>query len=445
MPEIYLSPKIDLLEVSSFNGNSMGVETHKFSPSLSNSPRTIDTYNFFRQGDNCSYVGGEVAYVGTCRNNLIISSYKHNLVENVMNSFIFADNGQVTLFPISNIPTAIDLGKKALSNYRINYNLPLSVFERENLVNKDLESLMNSVKQIYGVHAEGISRETTARTRNGLFYLISHGEREYVLKFRGRNLQRAELLAQVTRSIPNYFPFNFCRQDNNLFTFRLGNELYGLEEFVKGSGRMSRNLDYFSLLGYHMGLLHNQFQGLFRSGIKKELMLSVGNRLSESNLVSFYLDLAIDKDSNEELLSVMGEVIKQNIGAQIKSSPIFLIHGDLNYSNLIWEGKIPKIVDSETLMSSFRLNEFESPLLFEGNMSTPSYLKGSLKSIEDSYNQSSNIPLNRDEVNILPFLLKYSFLRNFVIRKIRRGKILESPSPREIVKNIELIEEDSTR
>ena len=119
-----------------------------------------------------------------------------------------------------------------------------------------------------------------------------------------------------------------------------------------------------------------------------------------------------------------------------------LIHRDLNHSNLIWQGDNFKIVDSETLKISNRLNEFECPILFRGNMEKPRYIKNSLGAMVHAYNQSSETPLSREEIKILPSLLKYALLRNFVTRKIRRG-VKDETYLDEIIENIKALEEDS--
>ena len=103
-----------------------------------------------------------------------------------------------------------------------------------------------------------------------------------------------------------------------------------------------------------------------------------------------------------------------------------LIHKDLNHSNILWPDRFtPKIIDLETLGNSIRINDFVSPLLFLGNMAKPEYLLGGIGNIVNAYDKTSRIPLSEDEKIILPHLLKYSTLMNYVIRKIRRNGIEE--------------------
>jgi len=75
-------------------------------------------------------------------------------------------------------------------------------------------------------------------------------------------------------------------------------------------------------------------------------------------------------------------------------------------------------------------------------MGKPKYIKNSLKVIIHSYNKSSEIPLSKEEIKILPSLLKYTLLRNFVIRKIRRNETNKIYLD-EVKRNLEIIDEDS--
>jgi len=400
-------------------------------------------WNFFRHGDNHSYVGGNVAYGEDCRNNLIISKYRYNRLANVRNAFILAEKDYVEISPISDISNAINKGEKSLSNKEIKYNIPRTVFERENLTEKDLEELQKETGQIYGVELSEISMFNSEKINNRLYYLKGIDGKEYVLKFMGRNKKRAELLPKITQSIVNYFPLNFRRKDNGNFTFNVGDELYGLEEFVSGSHQKLRNLKYFSLLGSHMGLLHNHFSNFSsRNNWIEDVLAPTGSSTSESNLISCYFDLAADKTQNTVLLSELEKIIEKDLDNQVSSFPRALIHGDLNNSNLIWQENNPKIVDSETIKYANRLNEFESSLLFGGNMTKPRYIKNSLKVMTCSYNQSSEAPLSNEEIKVLPFLLRFALLRNFVIRKIRRG-VNDKYYLGEVMENLRIIEEDS--
>ena len=440
MLEISLDAANKSFEIESYNGNFAKMEIHQLS-FYSEDFSIASKYNFFRQGDNQAYVRGNVSYSGDCKNNLIISPYINNKLVNVRNAFILADGGSVDISPISDIFNAINKGKEILSNQEINYNIPPAVFERENLTKKDIWELKKKTEQKYGVKINKILMISPERINNRIYYLQSKDGKEYVLKFRGRNKERAELLPKITQEITDYFPLNFRRKDNGNFTFEIENEFWGLEKFVREPHQKPRNLEYFSLLGAHIGLLHNQFSNFLRKNKKiEEVLVSNGSRASESNFISFYLDLAISKADNKKLSSELKTIIEENLSNQIKFFPRALIHGDLNYSNLIWQKNNFKIVDSETIEDSNRLNEFESPLIFEGNMTKPKYIKGSLEAMIHSYNQLSEVPLSNGEIKILPSLLKYALLRNFVVRKIRR-RLKDESYLGEIIKNLKLIKE----
>ena len=58
-------------------------------------------------------------------------------------------------------------------------------------------------------------------------------------------------------SIPDFFPKIYSRTDNFGYTSDMIDGWYGLESFIKGFNK-ERNLDYFSLLGGYINLLHQQ-------------------------------------------------------------------------------------------------------------------------------------------------------------------------------------------
>lgn len=442
MTEVSLDVTSESLEINSYDGNS--AKKIAYRPSSSQKYfLPIPKWNFFRKENNHAYVKGSVFYEGDCKNNLIISPYLNNRLVNVKDAFVFIEDSSIEVSPISDISNAIDKGKRKLSNQKIDYHIPESVFKRENLIEKDLKSLKKEVKQIYGIEPKEISAIESGRTKNGIYYIRAEDGKEYILKFRGKHKEKAELLSQIAKNIPNYFPLNFCRRDSSSFTFKIGEELYGLEEFIRDISPKIRDIRYFSLLGSHMGLLHNHFSNFLRRNkwIEEELV-PTGSHTSESNLISFYFDLATDKIHNTVLISELERIIEKDLNNQMISLPMALIHGDLNYSNLIWQGNNPKIVDSETIKNSNRLNEFKSPLLFGGNMAKPKYIKNSMEVMIRSYNQSSDVLLSKEEINVLPFLLRYALLRNFVVRKIRRS-VDDEHYLGEIIENLKLIEEGS--
>ena len=442
MSIICLDVKSETLEVTGYNGNSEKRERFQLE-SRSEIPISSQRWNFFRQENNHAYVHGGISYEGDCKNNVIISPYRTNRLVNVKDAFIFVGDLFIEVSPISDISNAINKGKRKLSNQEINYYIPKSVFERENLGEKDIEDLKREIAQRYRIKSELVFPINSERTKNCIYYVKGEDEKEYVLKFRGRDKERAEILSQIAENIPNYFPTNFRRRDSASFTFEIGEELYGLEEFIRDVSPKTRDLRYFSLLGAHMGLLHGQFSSFIDSNKESEKVLVLtGEYTTESNLVSLYLDLSRNESGHRFLLSELERIIEEKLDDRMDSFPKGLIHRDLNHSNLIWRGDNFKIVDSETINIFSRLHEFESPLLFRGDMEKPIYTKNSLSIIVHAYNQSGKVPLSKEEIRMLPYLLKYALLRNFVVRKIRRGLKDESYLDK-IKRNLELIDEDS--
>ena len=74
-------------------------------------------------------------------------------------------------------------------------------------------------------------------------------------------------------------------------------------------------------------------------------------------------------------------------------------------------------------------------------MKKPQYIENSLNAMSHRYNQSSEIPLSKEEIKTLPYLLKYALLRNFTIRKIRRG-IKDETYLDEIIESLKIIGEN---
>ena len=299
-----------MLEITSYRGNSGKIVTSQLEHFLGKAFPS-KKWNFFRQENNHAYVKGEVFYQKDCKNNVLISPYRNNRLINVTDAFIFVDDSFIEISPISNILNAINKGKRELSSQEINYHIPKTVFERENLIEKDVEELKREIKEKYGIKPKEISMICSGRTKNGIYYVKGENGEEYVLKFRGKDKEKAELLSQIAENIPNYFPPNFRREDSLDFTFEIGNELYGLEGFIRGTPLKSKNINYFSLLGTHMGLLHNQFSDFIKNNkIAGELLNSIEEHTSESNLISLYLDLSKEELEHKPLLSRLEEIIK---------------------------------------------------------------------------------------------------------------------------------------
>jgi thiamine kinase-like enzyme len=440
MEEIILNSDKSLLEIRDYDNSSI-IEKNSLS-FLLKKDLIASKFNFFREESNHAYTKGKISFEKECKNNLIISPYNSNRLINVKNAFIFVYDSYLEVSPISNIKNAIDKGKIILMNKDIDYNTPKSVFERENLKEKNLEELSRGLKKRYGIGLKKISPLNLGRTKNGIYYITGKNKKEYILKYRGKNKEKAELLSQLADKLPKYFPKIFNRKDKMEFTFRIEDELYGLEEFIRNNSPKKRNLKYFSLLGTNIALLHNNFSDIIRyhSGDIEKFLSSKEEYHSESNIVSFYLDLSKNEQKNKFLLIELEKLIYDKINEKINFFPKGFIHRDLNHSNIIWDKDNPKIIDFETIKNSNRVKEFEAPLLFEGNMEKPKYIKDSLDFIINSYNKHSKKTLSKEEINFLPYLLKYALIRNYIIRKIRR-KFEDEDFLMEVKRNLKNLEE----
>jgi len=142
MVEISINRNANKLEISSYNGYSG--ETFRYSATFEGYPNEL---NFFREGNNHSYVGGEITYRRGCGNNLVVSPYNINFLRDIENAFIFVENSFVEISPIYKLGEIIDKSRSALSGKVIRYNRPISVLKRENLNKKDLGNLERMLRE----------------------------------------------------------------------------------------------------------------------------------------------------------------------------------------------------------------------------------------------------------------------------------------------------------
>lgn len=421
MSEIIYDPKKGSFLVSNYDGlfdKKISQDQKKFGKE---NPKSSQ-WGFFRERSNHAYMGrGNISCGEHCCNNLIISLYGNVKLNNTRNAFIFVGNSHVEISPIFCLQNVINKGLEKLSSQEIKYNTPRSVFERENLSEKDLGGVAREIKQRYGVEQKKISMIPSKSKMGGIYYIYGKDGHRYILKYRSKNKERAELLSVITANIPDFFPRIYHRKDDLGYTFEMEDGWYGLESFVEGSFK-ERDLDYFLLLGGHIVLLHRQLANFSQDnrGLERTLLSKEGH-ISESSIASIYLDLAISTQKHNLLLFELEKIIDEGLSSGINSLPKSLIHRDLNHSNIIWVGRNPKIIDSEFIRISARVNEFMPPLILLGNMRQPRYIKGGLLKLIDSYNSSSEHPLSEEEKHFLPILMKYYLLKYYVVRTIRRA------------------------
>jgi Ser/Thr protein kinase RdoA (MazF antagonist) len=429
MVEISTSGNISKLEINDYNGNSR--ENFKQLIKFRKFPEEL---NFFRERDNHSYIVGEINYQGECRNNLIVSSYEINSLKNVKNALIFANLDKIEISPISTFSDFFEENKKLLLG-KINYHIPKRVFMREDLPLINLDSLKEKLTEKYGLKPKKISHLGGGRSQNGGYFIQDETKRKFVFKFRGEDEERSELISKMLNKVPEYFPKIYPRLDGfNRYTLEIGGNRFGLEEFIEQTEKKEISLEYFSLFGKHLGKFHNQLSLASLGDAPLKKILTCGENFNESSMFSLYIDLINnEKKGNELFLKFINEMVSGDFYKGIKGLPSKLIHRDLNSSNVLWIGDKPKIIDLEFLGFYKRINEFVAPLLLDGNMRRPNYLKSSFQNLIESYDSVANETLSQNEKEILPNLLKYSLLKFYVVRSIRRG--IEDREYLQVLKN----------
>lgn len=377
-------------------------------------------WNFFRDGSNHSYVSGKISYVGNCENNLVISSRDINL-NNVRNAFVLANNGAINVMPMDMPIEAARTGLETIGSKKVIYHIPRSVAERENLERKSNEELSGEIESNYEIVPIDITLIPSMSKLNGVYHFRTKDGKRFVFKFRDKNRDAAEIRSLIATTTDGFFPETYQKQGSLGYTIQLSDGWYGLERFIEGDvGK--RDLDYFDLVGEHTARLH-QCLGDFQkkhNGLTRILTHSEGH-LREASSASFYIDLASHNEDSRTILSDLERIISSGFNTRMKSLPAFLIHGDLNQSNILWVDGKPVVIDSESMGMASRPNDFVPPLLIKGNRNRPEYLAGSLTRLIQAYNQQATEKLSSDEEEIMTSLLKYSLIRYYIIRNIRRN------------------------
>jgi len=429
MVEVSINRNANKLEISSYNGNSG--EIFRDSNTSKRSPNEL---NFFREDNNHAYVGGEITYKRGCENNLVVSPYEINILGNIKNALILVNPDKIEVSPISTFLNLFEENEKLLLG-NINYHIPKRVFMREDLPLVNLDRLKEELIEKYGVKPLKISRLDGGRSQNGIYFLKDEMKRKFVFKFRGEDGERSELISEILNKVPEYFPQIYPRVDEfNNYTLEIGGHRFGLEEFIEQTEQKEISLGYFSLFGKHLGRFHDKLSFASSEDSTLENKLTRGESFNESSILSLYIDLINNgKERHKLFLNSIEGMVLGNFSNKMKELPSRLIHKDLNSSNVLWINDKPKIIDSESLGFYKRINEFVAPLLLDGNMGRPNYLKSSIQNLIENYDSATDEPLSQNEVEILPNLLKYSLLRFYVVRSIRRG--IEDREYTQILKN----------
>ena len=394
-----------------------------------------------RERDNFFYTkGSEISCSLTCRNSLVISDENSGYIKGKNNYAIIKNKGKTKSIPISEIEIILNEIPTSLSKGKIFYKKPKSIYNRENLNHIELKKIENILAKCYGRNIKEISEIQNLKGLNRIYKIISTKNEKFIFKYRGNDANLFGAQAKILSEI-KYFPKIIPTLNSNL-NINFKGSIYALEEFL-GEGKFSEPKErYFELIGKHMALMHNQINFfLKRNKYLESLLLQEGNFLSESNLISMRIDLNNENEKSDILLAEIYNLFNENLSEKLHSLPNQVIHGDLNRSNLIWDGKDTKIIDSENLRFSKRVKEFIPPLLFKGNFQHQVYTPNSIKEIISSYNLFSKNKLTQGEKDILPNLLKTYLIKLDIIYNLRRNKKNKS-FRNQIIKDLEILGED---
>jgi len=312
------------------------------------------------------------------------------------------------------------------------YNIPEKVFQRENLIRKNPENLEKILLNNYGLLSKEIKGNVK---RNGIFQ-VSNGEKDKIFKYFGDNEERVESISEITKELYPLFPL-IEKTNSGKHYVSLEDGLYILEEFIQGNINPERDSQYFNNLGETSALMHNKLLQLIKENpnLGRELLPDT-KYFSESNLISLAIDLSLQGHFDISSDFQRFEELKKGI----ESLPDYFIHGDLNSSNVVETSDGLRFIDLERMKKSKRILEFESPLIFAGNMEVPVYIPGSIMCLVEGYNKQSSEELKNNEIYLVKMLLEYSLIKNFVIRNIRRKE--KENTKRNLLKNISLLRKE---
>jgi len=397
--------------------------------------RNSNEVNFYRVNDNFGYVQGNITFSENCSNNLVVSDEFDNEISNLSNSLVIIQNGNENIYPIKNFQESYERVISHLSGKEIRYNIPDKVFKRENLTRKSPKDLENLLLENYNFLTKEM-REIKGRVKNNGVFQVSNGEMNKIFKYFGDNRARIESIAEITMRLYPLFPL-IERTNSGKHYVPLEDGLYILEESVNGNFNAKRDLPYFRRMGETSALMHDKLLKLMEDSpnLGKELV-SDTKYLSESNLISLAVDLSLQRHSDiSSNFQKFGELKKG-----IVSLPDYFIHGDLNSSNVVETSKGLRFIDLERIKKSKRILEFESPLIFAGNMEVPVYVPDSMKNLIEGYNKGSSEKIKKSEKYLTKILMEYSLIKNFVIRNIRRKE--KENTKENLLENLSLLERE---
>ncbi len=112
--------------------------------------RNSNEVNFYRVNDNFGYVKGNITFSDGCSNNLVVSDEPETTIDNLRNSLIITQRGNMNIYPIENFQESYERVISHLNGKAIKYNIPEKVFKRENLIRKSPENLERLLLDNYG-------------------------------------------------------------------------------------------------------------------------------------------------------------------------------------------------------------------------------------------------------------------------------------------------------
>lgn len=389
-----------------------------------------------RERDNFFYTKGEVPLCDSdCKNSIVLSNLEEGFVNGISNHALIKDKDKSYLIPITEIDEVVKLSSMILNKEKIFYQKPKSISERENLGYLDKEEIRQKILDNYNLDIGRLFEIRNKKGKNRIYKLISKEDEEFILKYRGNNLDLFNAQFKLLED-SIYFPrvIPTINSDSHIL---FNKDIYALEEFVRGKKLSLNRVNYFEFLGRNLALMHNEICSKARRDKNLEDALTQeGDFLSESNLISTQIDLRNNPD-NQFLLKEI-EFFSKNIIQMLAFLPSQIIHGDLNKSNLIWNGNNVKMIDSENVRFSKRIREFIPILLFKGNFQIPNYVKNSAMELLKSYDSYSDNKLNEEECVILPELLKFSLVKLYTIYNLRKNKV-SNEFKKEIINNLKVV------
>jgi hypothetical protein len=369
-----------------------------------------------REGSNNIYTKGlETRISENSYNNLIISDSKEIVLDNIKNSFIYQRGGAILTLPIYETNAILEIISKNFSGGNISYKKPRRVQKREELEKKDIYEIEKIIENNYKIKINNIQPIFSRSKNEGIYLCTDTKNKRYIFKNMGREREKAETIIEIAKNSPDIFP-SFFKTVENIYTISLKDGNYSLEEFIDGEIK-EKTMEYFKRMGQEMRNLHIRLNHP-RNLEKSKNILTSRNSINESSAISAYLDINQNK-KYDWIIPQLEEIIRGGFIKKISGTKKILAHRDLNKSNILWKDGKAKFIDLESMGFSSITEEIIPSLILNGNREIPEYLNGSAEKLIESYNQK-NGELSFNDTETIKNALKYSLIKYFTIRNIRR-------------------------